>query len=224
MAWLALTSSSAAAQDRGGRLRIPSSSGKEPGTPEPGLLGQCLPVFWTSHTGGETAGSQQVLVGVWGFSRAAWGPQMETCPHQALSFHEAPGPWNSTPKPPSLGTQELCLLQPRCEPGTKERNIHISFVIFPPTIRTGLAGASPLSHLSQQQLLNSTPTLNKVGVCSSQPHPSSPHFRGGSEALRLSFPSSCFCPDVHSQPRQPPLQTFPLGGMQLQLRVFLDSP
>lgn len=74
MAWLALTSSSAAAQARGGQLRTPSSSGQELGPLESSLWDRvfCLldqPPWWRDSK--KPAGAH----GLGGLSRAAQGPR-----------------------------------------------------------------------------------------------------------------------------------------------------
>lgn len=125
-------------------------------------------IFWTSHTGGETARGQQVLIGPPGASLGQHGgPRWRLCVpirHSAVMRLTHPGKAPSTflwePRSHVFYSLNVDLV-PR-----SERNIHTSSLSSSSLLSgLGLAGAPPFSHLlqQQQQFLNSTPALNKVG-------------------------------------------------------------
>lgn len=145
MAWLALTLSSAAAQDRGGQLRTPSSRGRSwgPWSLTRGAGPTCPPdqPYWWKDSGA---------------SRSSWdsraspgqyrGPRWRLCAHIRHSAAMRLMHLGKAPPIPSLRPQKPFLLQPGYGSGTKEKNMNISSLSsFHPL---GLAGASLLSHLS----------------------------------------------------------------------------
>lgn len=148
MAWLALTSSSAAAQDRGGQLRTPSSRRRSwgPWSLAPGAGSACppdQPHWWRDSGASRSSWDSRASPGQYR------GPRWRLCAHirhSAAMRLMYPG---KVPSYSSLRPQKPFLLQPGCGSGTKEKNTHISSLSsFHPLSGLGLAGASLLSHLS----------------------------------------------------------------------------
>lgn len=156
-----MTSSSAAAQDRGGQLKTPSSSWQELGLSEPNP-GQGPSILKCSHT-------------VQRHNRCSWaarappqqlGPKWRLCVllrHSAAPRLLYPGKSLS----PSLGSQELCLLHPRCR--TIQGRLCLPLCCLPPLYQDlGPAGSPPLLHpVQQQQLLDFTVVLSAMGAAAS---------------------------------------------------------
>ena len=135
-----MTSPSAAARGRGGRSRTPSSRGgsRAPGT-GPAVL-------WTSHTGRETARHRRgVLSGA--PPRQPPAPGGDSASSSGIQLLEAHAPWE---RPLTLLWEPrscvFCSLDVDVVP--RSNISHLLLVIFPPAVRTGLAGAPPFSHLT----------------------------------------------------------------------------
>lgn len=153
MAWLALTSSSAAARDRGGRLRTPSNSGEELGTrrlaPKAGSAHALDQLCWWRNSW-EPAGARGLLQGSMAGRRGGGqGARWRRCVHLR---HSAPAPWGSAPPPPFSGNPGA--VSSAAQMWTWHRGVkHPHLCCHLPTCYQDWTGrASPLSHLLQQQL------------------------------------------------------------------------
>lgn len=158
-----MTSSSAAARDRGGQLKTRSSSGEWQGPPEPGprdgvcpSSGPAVRVDRQQEAGRCSAGLPGLLQGSTG---APEGDVVSPLQHSAAGRPTLPG---RAPTPP-LGSREPRLLLPGRGPRTVARNPHVLRDLFQPPSGLGLAGPLLLLIPLSQQLLNTAPALSRAG-------------------------------------------------------------
>lgn len=212
-----MTSSSAAARDRGGQLKTRSSSGEWQGPPEPGpqdgvcpSSGPAVRVDRQQEAGRCSAGLPGLLQGSTG---APEGDVVSPLRHSAAGRPALPG---RAPTPP-LGSREPRLLLPRHGPRTVARNPHVLRDLFQPPSGLGRAGPLLLLIPLSQQLLNTDPALSRAGPVLSRLLSSLLGGDPGAPALRV--PQPRFCPDAHFEAASTP--TFPPGGRPWP---FLDPP